>query len=123
MLASELGPMNMKRLKLAEVKVLKVVKDSPASVFYKYSYSEDYQETRVFKDKNCEGNIKLVPCFNERPGITSQKKSDLFALCEKNVIPKHHHLFIRTFNLSSDKDREVIVLMFKIQFFKLCSVH
>ena len=93
LLANQIGPMNMKGLKLSDVKVLKVIKDSPISVFYKYSYSEDYQETRVIKEKNCGENIILLPCFNAKPGIESQKKNDLIALCEKNLIPKPYHVF------------------------------
>ena len=60
LLANQIGPMNMKGFKLSDVKVLKVIKDSPISVFYKYSYSEDYQETRVIREKNCGENWYLV---------------------------------------------------------------
>ena len=94
-LPNEVGPMNIKAFRISEVKVLKVMKESPTSVFYKYSYAEEYQEVKILKDKNHEKNIQLVKCFKEKPGITSKKKDGLVDLCEKNLIIKPYHLFYK----------------------------
>ena len=41
--------MNMRELKLSDVKVLRVTKSSPTSVLYKNSYADDFKETTIVK--------------------------------------------------------------------------
>lgn len=93
-LANEIGPMmNMKELKISEVKVLKVTKESPNSVFYKHSYNENFKEATVLKKRISKGTFTIPPCFGHKPGITSKKKEDLLDLCKRSLIPNPYKKF------------------------------
>ena len=93
-LANEIGPMvNMKELKISEVKILKVTKESPNSVFYKHSYNENFKEASVLKKRKSKGTFTIPPCFSHKPGITSKKKEALLELCKKNLIPNPYKRF------------------------------
>ncbi|CAG9812894.1 unnamed protein product [Phaedon cochleariae] len=50
-LASDIGPLTMTHLKLTEVKVMKVVLESPVSVYYKNSYNDEFQEAKIITKK------------------------------------------------------------------------
>ena len=82
----------MKLLKISEVKVLRVNKESPNSVFYKHSYNENFKEATVLK-KRISGRTFTIPqCFGNKPGITPKKKEDL-DLCKRNLIPNPYKRF------------------------------
>ena len=92
-IANDIGPMNVKDLKISDIKVLKVTKESPSTVLYKHSYADEFKECTVLKQCNKSKDFRLLPCFKEKPGIPHKKKVDLMELCKKNVIPNHHHQF------------------------------
>ena len=87
-LTTEIGPMiNLKQLKISEVKVLRVTKESPYSAFYKFSYADDFKEVTVLKKAKSNRPFTIPSCFSHKPGIQSKKKEDLLDLCKKNLIP------------------------------------
>lgn len=91
-LANEIGPMmNMKELKISEVKVLKVTKESPNSVFYKHSYNENFKEATVLKKRISKGTFTIPPCFGHKPGITFKKKD--LDLCKRSLIPNPYKFY------------------------------
>ena len=50
-LVSAIGPINLTPVKLTDIRVVKVQSDSPYSIFYKTSYSEEFKELTVIKKK------------------------------------------------------------------------
>lgn len=50
-LSSAIGPINLTAVKLTDIRVVKVQSESPYSIFYKTSYSEDFKELTVIKKK------------------------------------------------------------------------
>ena len=93
LITNEIGPMNMKDLKISDIKVIKVTKESPSVVLYKNSYADEFKECTVIKQCKMNKDIKLQPCFKEKPGVPKKKKDDLMELCNKNLIPKQHKAF------------------------------
>ena len=49
-IVNDIGPMNCKDLRLSNVKVMKFTKQSPLSVFCKYSYADDFKELKILKN-------------------------------------------------------------------------
>lgn len=97
-LASDIGPLTMINLKLTNVKIIKVVQESPTSVFYKNSYNDDdFKEAKVINRKKPGDhlNIRLKPAFTVKPGLAERKKSDLMDLVNKNHIPKYYTNFYK----------------------------
>lgn len=93
MLVNEIGPINLKELKISEAKVLRVTKSSPTSVFYKNSYADDFKEAIVIKPKKNPKTVSLLPAFSGKPGLPKNKKDDLIGLCNKNLIPNQYKSF------------------------------
>ncbi|KAL4711225.1 hypothetical protein ACJJTC_019066 [Scirpophaga incertulas] len=93
-LQSDIGPVNMTSVKTSEIKILKIVKDSPNVLFYKTSYADaEYTEAVIIKKKKRSNGIELYPAFSARPGINERKKKDLMDLVQKNLIPKFYKGF------------------------------
>lgn len=92
-LATEMGPLNMAQIKISNVKVLCVKKESPKSIFFKTSYENDFEEAIIIKKKRSNSNISLTPAFHTKPEIPEKKKADLMELLEKNHIPKFYKIF------------------------------
>lgn len=92
-LASAIGPINMSSVKWSDVKVIKVEKDSPCSLFYKLSYKNNFEEVSVIKKKKLPDNLTIKPAFYTKPGLASKKKEDLMELLKKNYIPKFYSNF------------------------------
>ena len=88
-----MGPMNCKDLKLSEVKVMQVVKESPLCVFCKYSYTEDFKEVKILKKLRKDDTIDLLPCYSKQIELPAAKKKDLMDLCNKNLIPRCYREF------------------------------
>lgn len=92
MLVTDMG-FNMSKLKINQIKILRVERESPSSIFYKNSYKDDqFQEINVRRKKTQE-NIKLGRAFLTRPKIAENKKQDLLQLIDKNCIPKYYKPF------------------------------
>ena len=92
-LVSAIGPINLTPVKLTDIRVVKVQSDSPYSIFYKTSYSEEFKELTVIKKKKTVENLPLKPAFCAKPGIPPKKKEDLLYLVRKNYIPKVYEYF------------------------------
>ena len=92
MIATDLGCLNMKGVKINQVKAIKLSSDSPCSVFCKNSYQDDFHEVIISKKKKPDG-VTLIPCYTSKPGISQAKKEDLMALCRKNLIPNQYKIF------------------------------
>lgn len=74
-LANDIGPLNMSEIKLSQVKIIKVEKESTNSVFYKISYAEDeFKEATVIKKKKQATSIILNKAFHSKPSIPKNKK-------------------------------------------------
>ena len=94
MIATQLGPLDMNQLKLAEVKAIMVKKDEPNCVFVKHSYSDEYQMVRITKKKKRQvSDNALIPCYNQRIPLAENKKKDILYLCQRNLIPKAYHSY------------------------------
>ena len=63
-LATQMGPNNVKDLKLSDAKVLKFLKQSPTSVSIKYSYSDEFKAIEVIKKPKTVTN--LLQCYSEK---------------------------------------------------------
>lgn len=84
----------MAELKLSEVKILKVKRESPNSVFYKSSYSEQqFKEVTVIKKKKPPIAITLSKAFDTKPGLPKNKRDDINDLIKKNLIPRFYKQF------------------------------
>lgn len=95
-LATDIGLGNMAGMKLSEVKILRVTKDDPNSVFFKTSYSDtDFQKVTAIKKKK-KTDITLQPAFNVKPGISERKKDDLMDLVKKKHIPTNYKYFFES---------------------------
>lgn len=86
-------------VKVSDIKILKVQKSSPHSLFYKTSYSdEDYKEAIVIRSNRHSNNVscELKKAFSNKPGITINKKKDLLDLVNGNYIPKYYSAFFES---------------------------
>lgn len=93
MIATELGSLNMKAVKMDQIKALKLSSEFPCSVFCKNSYEDDFHEVIILKKKKTSDCVTLIPCYNSKPGIPQAKKDDLMDLYGKNLIPKQYMSF------------------------------
>ena len=90
-LATQMGPINVKDLKLSDAKVLKFKKQSPTSVSIKYSYSDEFKAIEVIKKPKTVTN--LLQCYSEKIALGENKKKDLKELCQKGIIPRPYSNF------------------------------
>ena len=88
-----MGPINSKDLKMSEVKVMKFEKESPMSVFCKYSYTGEFKEVKVLKNASKVSTVSPLPCYSKRIELPAAKKNDLMDLCRKNLIPQCYREF------------------------------
>ena len=88
--------MNAKDLKISDIKVVKVTKESPTTVLYKHSFGDEFKEYTVLKQNKKEKDFRLLQCCKEMPGLP-QKKRWPDAIVQENLIPKHHHKFYEDF--------------------------
>lgn len=92
-LATEIGPLNMSQVKLATVKVIRVEKESPTSLFFKTSYEDaNFKVADVIRKKKMK-DITLTRAFHTKPTIADKKKQDLLELVEKHHIPHFYKPF------------------------------
>lgn len=93
-LALDMGPLIMKNLRISDVKVIKVLRESPSVIYFKNSYNDaEFKEATVIKRKINEAKIFLKPAFTKKPGLPENKKKDLMDLINKNYIPKYYNDF------------------------------
>ncbi|XP_011193975.2 uncharacterized protein LOC105219498 [Zeugodacus cucurbitae] len=94
-LLNDMGPFNMRQIKLSELKVLKVQRASPNTVFFKTSYAEaQYSEANIISSKKQQNTrIDLTKAYKCKIGIPNNKREDINELIEKNIIPRFYHEF------------------------------
>lgn len=85
-------------VKVTDLKIIKVEKKFPASLFYKTSYSdESFKEAVVIRTTRSSSNqsamCDLKSAFSVKPGISQNKKNDLLGLLKNNHIPKYYSAF------------------------------
>ena len=86
--------MNMKDVKLSDIKVLMVKKSSPKKLFCKYSYMNlDFTEVTIIKNKNKLHITELVLYYSEKISPNSKKKVDMQKFVERKFIPQSHKGF------------------------------
>lgn len=77
-------------VKFMSIKIMKVEKQSPSSIFYKTSYSQaEFKEAIVIRRKKTVA-VELKKEFSAKPGISEKKKEDLLYLVKKNCIPSFY---------------------------------
>lgn len=93
-LYSTLGCVNLAAMKINDVKIFEVRKESPNSVFFKKSYNDqEFENIDIIKRKRVNRELQLKPAFTAKPGITERKKSDLMELVNKKHIPSFYKSF------------------------------
>ncbi|KAF6212492.1 hypothetical protein GE061_013015 [Apolygus lucorum] len=74
-----------------------LLRDTPASIGYKYNYEEDdfrriplgTASVRRSRPSTSKMTEALPPLYHKQLPISEAKKRDLITLCRKNVIPKN----------------------------------
>lgn len=89
---------NLRNIRFIELKVIRVEKDKPNNLFYKYSYDESYMKTDIISERKCINfyNITLSNAFSKKPGISEKKKKGLLELIEKKkCVPLYYLDFFK----------------------------
>ncbi|CAH2102446.1 unnamed protein product [Euphydryas editha] len=96
-LAQDMG-IHIQSFKISDVKILKIMKDSPTTLFYKTSFIQtEFLTAELSRKKNC-GDINLKPAYRTKPKIKPNKINDLISLVESNHIPQFYASFYRSLN-------------------------
>jgi len=95
--------LNGNTFKITEVKMFKVTKDDPGTIYFKNSYEQMEFDSISIKTKKTRKNsdqfqnnnniIKLKKAYDVKPGITEAKKSGLLSLIKKNYVPNYYYDF------------------------------
>ena len=93
--SKSIGPLNMSQVKITTVKVLRVERESPNSLFFKTSYEDDFTEVNIIKRKKTNDNITRTPAFHLKPKIADNKRKDLLELIQKQHIPRVYNTFFQ----------------------------
>lgn len=93
-LATQMGAINVKDLKLSDAKVLRFEKQSPTSMSMKHSYNEQFKTVELIKKPKIVTN--LLQCYTGKIFLSESKKKDLKELCQKGVIPRSYEYFYKT---------------------------
>lgn len=86
-------------VKVSDIKVIKVEKKSPFSIFYKTSYNDDsFKEAISIRSsyRTSTSNLELKHAFCSPPGISENKRKDLLDLLKGNYIPKYYTNFFES---------------------------
>lgn len=89
-------------VKITEIKILKIEKKVPYTIFYKTGYDEENFREVVCKRllgrkaNNDASSIILKPAYKQKQTINEKKKVGLLALVEKNLIPKSYSNFYQS---------------------------
>lgn len=90
-LTTQMGAINVKDLRLSEIKVMKFEKQCPASVLVKYSYSDEFKRVQLIRKPKVATD--LLQCYSEKIPLSENKKKDLKELCEKGLKPRPYSDF------------------------------
>lgn len=81
--------------KISDMKIIKIEKSNPYTIFYKTSYSQnEFLETRLRSPRNKQ-QIELNSPYQTRLKISERKKCDLLELLRKNHIPSYYEQFYK----------------------------
>lgn len=81
--------------KISDMKIIKIEKINPYTIFYKTSYSQnEFLETRLRSPRNKQ-QIELNSPYQTRLKISERKKYDLLQLLRKNHIPSYYEQFYK----------------------------
>lgn len=85
---------NQESIKLAEIKVIKVLKEEPGIIYIKTSYNqEQFMKINVNGKKRNVVDIKNIQCnaaYGKKIVVADRKKSDILDLIKANHIPKFY---------------------------------
>lgn len=104
------------RINWLQVKWIEVRKENPKSVFVNYSFdTEGFQEINIERTTRKKGRLynwpenekELSMCYETKLPISLKKKSDLVALCSKEIIPEEFHSYYEGLP-SSKKERDFV---------------
>lgn len=74
-LVTEMGSLNTSQIKIRTLKILRVERKSPTSMFYKTSYEDDnFKMANIIRKKKITDNITLTRAFNTKPRLANNKK-------------------------------------------------
>nr|CAH7757935.1 unnamed protein product [Callosobruchus chinensis] len=74
-------------LKISEIKVLKIMKDSPETILYKTSYQQEEFQTTSLTHRKKNKKVEIKCAYSHKVGITEKKKTGLLALFYKKHKP------------------------------------
>lgn len=95
--AQDMG-IHTQSFKILDVKILKIMKDSPTTIFYKTSFNQtEFLKAELSRKKNL-GEINLKAAYRTKPKIKPNKINDLISLVESNHIPQFYASFYRSLN-------------------------
>ena len=90
---------------------MKVTKENPDYLYFKYSYSDMEFKTVKITNRCATRSQRCADIprtrFEKPPGIEEDKWKSLMNLCEKNLIPAQHHDFFRNLAVEEKKVVEV----------------
>ncbi|XP_028129733.1 uncharacterized protein LOC126888266 [Diabrotica virgifera virgifera] len=87
---------NGENVKISDIKVFEVRKDTPANFFCKISYAEDnfLNINMLCRRSNWNlQNLHFKKLYNRKLEISDKKKQGIISLMEKNIIPSFYHTF------------------------------
>ncbi|XP_023211752.1 uncharacterized protein LOC111614620 [Centruroides sculpturatus] len=90
------------------IKIIKVMKQDPYTIFYKHSYAqEDFEKLNIRQRmRGRSAKVMLHPAYSSPPGIDAGKKKDLLDLCKSGVIPSVHASFYNSLKVSSSVEKD-----------------
>lgn len=89
---------NPRKVRFSDLKVIKIEKNKPNILFYKYSYNESYMDVEIISERKQIqfDNIILKKAFSKKPGIPETKKKGLLELIEKKkCVPLYYLDFFK----------------------------
>lgn len=84
------------KVKMGDIKVIKVEKRYKDRFFYKLSYKENDFKTVVIKTRTTKKNTEfteLERLYSSKLGVSNNKKAGILTLIDKNIIPRFYKSF------------------------------
>nr|CAH7765202.1 unnamed protein product [Callosobruchus chinensis] len=101
-LAADLSVISPRNFKFTEIRVFKVTKDNPGTLYYKTSYAQtEFEEVCMINPRKSVdfGKVQLKKCFSKKPGISEAKKKGLLSLLknkdQKDGVPLYYSDYYR----------------------------
>lgn len=94
-----------------QIRLLKILKDSPEIIRYKYEFEEDFKNINLLQKKGrkkppSEALLLLIPehLYSSQIPIPDLKFKDLKTMCEKKLIPEMYHDFYMNLKQASSNN-------------------